>query len=100
MSELEDAKKRLADFIAHITLAMNMAKIDEPDGKVGLAVIAIKEDGSGSMSARFEGDEFVNDIITVLGYKDFDDLVLSQEGNEDLKKEHEELQAKKNDASV
>lgn len=75
----DEAKKRLMGALPHISLAMEMARMQEPEGKVSLAVIVKKSDGSGRMTASFEGEEFIKDIITLLGFKDLNELTMSEE---------------------
>lgn len=64
---VDDARKRLLDMVPHLLVATEMARLQVPDGKVGLAVIATSADGSGRVTARFEG-EFAKDLAIVLGF--------------------------------
>jgi hypothetical protein len=71
----EEARERLIDAIPHIAIAMQMAKIEVPDGVVQLAVVSKRANGSGRVTATFEGEEFLKDIIAALGFKDMGELV-------------------------
>jgi hypothetical protein len=82
MSEAE-SKQRLLDALPHLRLAMEVAKVAEPEGKVLLAIIAKKEDGSGTVACSFEGEQFLTDIAALCGVadkpgwmNDFDEEVL------------------------
>jgi len=62
---------RLLNVLPHLAIAVEMARIETAGGTVGLGVIAKGADGSGRVSAQFEG-EFISDLGRVLGV--WDDL--------------------------
>ena len=65
--ESEQARESLSTFVPHLKVAIEGAKLSVPGGKVKLAVIVEKPDGSGGqITARFEMDEFLSDIEDVL----------------------------------
>lgn len=59
--------ERLKAIIPHLKLAMSMAKIQVPNGIVALGVIAKSPDGGGRITASFDGEDFFNDLETVVG---------------------------------
>lgn len=71
----EQAKKDLIDAILHIDLAMNMAEIEVPGSVARIAVCAKREDGSGRVTATFDGRAFLDDVAKVLGFVDVRDLI-------------------------
>lgn len=62
---LEQAKKDLADFLPHLQLALGAAKVNNPEGKLQLAIASVNPDGSGQLGARFE-TEFVEDLAILV----------------------------------
>ena len=56
------ARERLREFVPMAQLAVEMAKIQVPDGTIELRVAAKRPDGSGSSVASFEFAEFLADI--------------------------------------
>lgn len=62
-----EAIDRLLSALPHILVATQMAQDAVPDGKVCLAIVAKKPDGSGQLTASFECEEFFKDILMVLG---------------------------------
>lgn len=65
----QEAADRLRQVLPHIRIAAEMAKIQEPDGKLILAVGIEKPDGGGRITARFEGS-FLDDVARLLGVYD------------------------------
>lgn len=61
------AEERLYDVLPHLRLAIGMAKVKVPGGKIGLAIVAKHDDGTGQVTATFEGEEFIDDVETVVG---------------------------------
>jgi len=66
-AKVEEAKKRLREVVPLIRVAMEMAKLQVPGGKVELAIIAKEKSGGGRITACFEGEEFFVDLEAVLG---------------------------------
>lgn len=64
---IEERKEDLRSLLAHLKIASEMAKIQVPDGTVGLAIIARKSDGTGQITAAFEAEQFFIDLEAVLG---------------------------------
>jgi hypothetical protein len=64
---LAAARVRLQEAIPHIKIALRMAQLQVPDGKVGIAVIAKAPDGTGMITASFEGDDFIKDVELLCG---------------------------------
>lgn len=65
--DFEQAKKIVSDLAclsAHILLAKGSLKsrMSEKDLKYKLAIIAVRQDGTGQMGADFELDPFVEDL--------------------------------------
>jgi hypothetical protein len=73
--KIDSAKERVIDGIVHLMLAMNIAKVENPGGTVGLAVISKNLDGSGRVTAQLDGFAFLGDIIKSYGFEDFNDMV-------------------------
>ena len=71
MGNTGKAKENLADFLPHLEVAIEVAKIDNPGTEIQLGVIASKPDGSGQVVARF-GVEFVKDLRTLVESYDSD----------------------------
>ncbi|MFA5203001.1 MAG: hypothetical protein WC708_01110 [Lentisphaeria bacterium] len=71
----DSAKERVIEGIIHLMLAMNVAKVENPDGTVGLAVISKNSDNSGRVTAQLDGFAFLGDIVKSYGFKDFDEMV-------------------------
>jgi hypothetical protein len=63
----EEATERLRAFITPARIAASMAQIQNPGGKLELGILATSADGSGSVSARFEMDTFLDDLAAVVG---------------------------------
>ena len=56
-----------------------MAKIQvQPDGKGCNGIIAKEADGGGRVTATFEAEQFFEDLVQVLGFKDFKDFLSQQ----------------------
>lgn len=70
-----DAKQRLITVLPHLKIAMQMAKIQVPNGTVRIGIIAEENNGGGRITAQFEGEQFIEDIIQVLGFKDYNDFI-------------------------
>lgn len=62
----EEAVKNLRSAMPHIKLAISMAELQNPQGKIQLAIFARNEDGSGKITASFEHVDFFNDLAEVL----------------------------------
>lgn len=76
---MDDAKKRLINILPHLGIAFSMAKIQvPPDGKVCIGIIAKEADGGGRVTATFEAEQFFEDLVQVLGFKDFKDFLSQQ----------------------
>lgn len=80
---MTDARQRLMEALPALKIAMVSAKIQIPKGTVKLAVVAQLPDGSGQVTAFFEGEDFINDIVTVLGFKDMTEIVLATDQIDD-----------------
>jgi len=65
MPTREEAVTNLREALPHILIAFNMAKLTHPRTELG--VLGTNEDGSGSVVARFDGDEFLRDLEAALG---------------------------------
>jgi hypothetical protein len=65
--EVAAARVRLQAALPHIKVALRMAQLQVPDGKIGIAVIATAPDRSGTITASFEGDSFIKDIELLVG---------------------------------
>jgi hypothetical protein len=65
----QEAVNRLKQALPHIRMAIEMAKLQEPQGEITLAICSKKPDGSGQLTAHFEG-EFLDDVARVLGVFD------------------------------
>jgi hypothetical protein len=61
-----EAANRLRGVLPHLKIATEMARIEMPDGKVGLAV-AVKNEKGGRITAQFESEGFLQDLETILG---------------------------------
>lgn len=59
------ALDRLRAVLPHIKLAASMAKIQQPDGQICLAIISKNAEGKGSMGASFEAEPFFADLEAV-----------------------------------
>lgn len=70
----DTARDRLKAALPHLSIAARMARLQEPDGIVGLAIIVKKPDGTGRMTASFECEGFIQDVLEVLGYKSVAEL--------------------------
>ena len=81
---MDDSKRRLMEILPHLMVAANMAKMQEPDGEVCLAVVSKKPDGSGRLTASFECPDFFRDMLIVLGFQEMQQLV------EELERLHKE----------
>lgn len=67
-ADREAARARLLAVLPHIRIAVEMAALHGgPAGSVGLCVIVTQPDGSGRVTAQFQGREFFDDLTTVLG---------------------------------
>lgn len=66
---MEDAKTRLHQVLPLIRVAMEMAKLEVPDGELTLAIAVKKPDGTGKITAHFDG-VFLEDVAKVLGVAD------------------------------
>jgi len=67
MTDKEKARLKFLQALPHFRLAMEMAKeAAGPEGKVGLGIIAIPTDGNGHITAQFHGDEFFEDLATLI----------------------------------
>jgi NADH:ubiquinone oxidoreductase subunit D len=73
--DADSAKERVIEGLIHLTLAMNVAKVENPGGTVGLAVISKNSDNSGRVTAQLDGFAFLGDIIKSYGFEDFNDMV-------------------------
>lgn len=68
MKTPEQARLDLLSVLHHLRLAMEDATAQAgPDGTVGLAIIAMHPDGSGTIAARLEARDFVQDLTLALG---------------------------------
>jgi len=65
--EIEACKERLRAVLPHLKIAMSMAKLQVPDGTVGLAVVAKAPDGAGRVTATFESEGFLRDLEMLVG---------------------------------
>lgn len=68
--QLEAIKEKFRQAMPHFRAAMADAKEKAgPHGEVGLGVIAVTDniDDMGTITARFRGDEFFEDIATLCG---------------------------------
>jgi len=86
------AKERIRGALPHLKHAIKIAKRDaikagDTPTMVGFAVVATTADGRGHVSARFESEEFLRDLETLVGpVEEIDDLdaaaidILSQLG--------------------
>lgn len=83
MSTKEEARQALIDIVPHLKIAMSMAKINEPTGKIKLAILAEKEDGSGYISASFDGESFTDDLIAVLDDPELNQMFSAADPNPD-----------------
>jgi len=63
---MSEAKERLMAALPQMSIAMSMARVDVPDGSVLLAVIGKRPDGSGMITATFEGEQFLEDVAKIL----------------------------------
>ena len=57
--QIEDAKNRIIEGLKYFRHMLSEAK---KKGKVEFGIIAVNEDGSGNIEARFDCEEFFNDI--------------------------------------
>lgn len=73
------AQTRLKAALPHIALAVKMAQAQDPSGRVALAVLVKNPDGTGQITASFECEGFISDILEVLGYKDINELVMEMD---------------------
>jgi hypothetical protein len=79
LSKQQEARQRLILALPYINDAISFAKVQVPDGKIGLAVIITKPDGSGKVTATFNGEELLTDIVSLLGFNDMNELIKSDE---------------------
>ncbi len=77
IKEDDNPQSRLESVLPHIWIAINAAKIEEPEGTPKLAVVAVKDDGSGFLSAQFD-IEFIHDVVKMLGFETMEDLILER----------------------
>lgn len=59
---MEEIRERLHAMAFNLKLAVEMARVSEPKGTVKLAIILKNEDGSGTMGASFDANEFLKDL--------------------------------------
>lgn len=61
------ALQRMRTVLPHLRVAAEDAAAEFPDGRVLLAIIVRRPDGSGMVVCDFEGDEFIADLAAVCG---------------------------------
>ncbi len=71
--EVKDAADRLLEVMPHLEIAANMARIEMPDGVLGLA-ITVKNGKNGRITATFELDEFLKDLKAVVDFMSYWEL--------------------------
>lgn len=63
----EEARASLIAVVSHLSIAAEMAKVQVgPGGTIKLAIVSQRADGSGSVGATFEAEEFCDDLVRVL----------------------------------
>jgi hypothetical protein len=55
-------------------MELNAARLNNPQGKVRLGIIVENPDGSGVVAARLDGEEFIEDVIHVLGFESYREM--------------------------
>jgi len=73
---MQAARERLIEALPLIELAIYMAKAQNREGTIGLAITCTQPDGTGQITATFEAESFIQDILTIMGFMDMTDLVL------------------------
>lgn len=68
--EADAARERLLELMPHLRVALEMAAIEMPGGKVELGVIVSGEEGNGRITCRFSGADFLDDLAAALGVKE------------------------------
>ena len=63
--------RKFKDVLPHFNLAMEMARVEIPDGTIELMIAAIAKDGSGKTIVRFNCEEFFEDLAELCGVKEF-----------------------------
>ena len=61
-SELKAILERLATFAIPVQIAASAAKLNVPDGEILLAIVSKRADGTGTVGATFEAEEFLKDL--------------------------------------
>lgn len=82
------ARTRLMQALPHIHFAMCLAKTQQPQANICLSVTAMGPDGSGQVTASFEGELFLLDVARMLGFESLPALAAASASAEDV--EHEE----------
>lgn len=82
---MQDARQRLIEALPFLILGVSVAKVGEGTGtgKTLLGIIHQNADGSGCLGATLEAEPFFQDVLEVLGFKDFEDFLAKTEPPEE-----------------
>lgn len=72
---MSDARSRLKAALPFLEMGANMARLQDPESKVMLAILSKKPDGLGQISTTLEFDGLIQDILALLGYDSMSALI-------------------------
>ena len=71
----EDAKQRLLGLLPHLSIGMEMARLQVPGCAVELAIVGTDKNGSGQVVVRWDADLFFADLSELCCYDAADQTI-------------------------